>query len=1791
LIRKEISILISAVLIVALMTSSFVSSVDVTGAPGRNGENFLYSVSISPTVVRVNQGDFGTYNVQVSRGSDEGQLSILLSLDAASSNLLKTAVTLNPTVLNFEQGQNTANATLKINSQELELGSSTSFRVQAAILGSAAPDHALSNPAALIVRAAETRQSSNSQTDLESQQSLSSQSLPSNLQQEKNPAPKLNTAPIARAGPDQTVNEGQRVILDGSSSTDADNDNLLLSWEQFSPRNPSVELVSSETSYKASFAAPIVDRDTIFRLKLVTKDGNGGLSSDSINILIKNVEEQHREETVPRSDLGTVVAPNLGETSTENHSPTVNIMQVLTTEQDKPLSISLKGNDPDKDDKITYIILTNPSHGTVAGFDKTSGSMMYLPSSGYIGQDRLSYRALDIHDSASNEGQVVIRVNAPRQSAASPTLPAPVNLSSSTSEEGSFTGSTTSSSSSPTPKSNENTTTGSTSDKGTKTNANASSVLRNAPKSDGNTTALFASGKGTNAKTNTSAVGINDTKLASANATQQNETQRSFAASSIAAGELYRFVKDWGGFSSPHALDVDSSGNVYVVDTNNNLVKVFNANGTFIRQWGGAGSTNGKFNSPQGISVQKSSGNVYVVDTGNNRVQKFSPAGTFLLSWGGKGSGNGQFDTPASIDHDSLGNSYVADANNKRIVKSLDSQFITKWSGAGAGQGQLKGPHGITVDSGNNVYVVDSTNNELLKFTSSGTFIKSIGGLPTSSADGKFNLPHGVGADSQDSIFVTDRGNNRVQKFDAALSFLTKFGSGPGTTPGVFNGPDGIAISSSGKVYVIDVGNNKVQLWRPAPSISITANTTQLKWDRAVKVTGTVTNFDPTDKVSVEWGDGTPATLVTPISQSGSFEVAHVYGISSTSTNPNNLVAKVQSSSGGEELAVSQTIIVTVQKHATSLTLQLKPNEAPQCANCPIYVIGSLNDTDSIRQNNGVKGKAITLSGSGVSNLANPVQTGGLIFSGSPLTLTSSALQMPAGSEIILPTGTHGVALQFNQVVDVTFTTGNDAIINPTPDSASPELDHADGLKKITIGSPGELKTLFTRDVAATEDNQIAVDFSKKVAAPGQYATLPVSNGTYFSGGVTQTQDGSGLKVVAAFNAASDSAYLGATSPELSYDVSRAAGVGEGIVTAYSGVVWTKLTVGGTNVDGDMCTSVIGGVKTPSGDADADGICDKFEAPPGSNDATFNAFIACPTTLSGTVTVAIDPQCANTNGSIKYNLCFNDQFASAWTGNTDGKRVCPKQGHKDMFVEIDYMSGRQPSANAIKNVIRAFGNAPFANSQPDSFNRGTINGLAHGGITLHVVVSDQFARVAPFNVWTDTTPGLNDFRGVKEANFGTAAERGGTSGMPGMTASAWSSTGDVLKHYVYHYGQWVTYYGGACTDGTDADTLVDGLSSGLAELLGNDFIVSLGCGFGGGVDTSGNSATRLGSLGTDDEQAGTLMHELGHNLNLAHGGPATLAITSVNYNMNCKPNYLSVMNYARQLPNAVLDQASWEAGFNYVGPGAQTSLDYARSTLPNLPEGAAPEATNIASSDGKQYWIVYGTPTKSPAVRKVLSGTSIDFDGSGAKAGTVSADLNVLSPTIAGCGPFATPTTFPLTPDLPQTLTSHSDWDKVNLVFSNDGDSQDGVTTRVSLPFINKNTQELKPIFLQSVASDIKVLFIPPPEPDGSSKFNTGSTVPLKFQLKDKNGNFITNAVVKLVAEKGSTTIVGSTPFSFGNGHYQYNWLSPSGASGKGEWTLKYILNYQSTNPALPQSVLPGPFATDQYTLKITGVK
>lgn len=236
--------------------------------------------------------------------------------------------------------------------------------------------------------------------------------------------------------------------------------------------------------------------------------------------------------------------------------------------------------------------------------------------------------------------------------------------------------------------------------------------------------------------------------------------------------------------------------------------------------------------------------------------------------------------------------------------------------------------------------------------------------------------------------------------------------------------------------------------------------------------------------------------------------------------------------------------------------------------------------------------------------------------------------------------------------------------------------------------------------------------------------------------------------------------------------------------------------------------------------------------------------------------------------------------------------------HKDIFLEIDYMQYHAPRTGVLPAIVTAFANAPVQN--PDGLQ----------GINLHYYVDEQIPHQTSINVWTD-------FDALKDSWFGTYSERQNT---PNAV---------LAKAKTFHYALFVHQYN-------------NGASSGTSEIPGNDIVVSLGA--------TGWGTYNGHTVGTVEEQKGTLMHELGHNLGLRHGG---------NVDENCKPNYLSVMNYAFQFPDYV----------------SSRPLDYSRSQLNTISETGLDEGTGISpASSPTTLKTVYG-PT-SPLVSNALSGST-----------------------------------------------------------------------------------------------------------------------------------------------------------------------------------------------------------------------
>jgi DNA-binding beta-propeller fold protein YncE len=114
--------------------------------------------------------------------------------------------------------------------------------------------------------------------------------------------------------------------------------------------------------------------------------------------------------------------------------------------------------------------------------------------------------------------------------------------------------------------------------------------------------------------------------------------------------------------------------------------------------WGTDGTGDGEFAEPHGVAVD-SSDNVYVVDTKNFRIQKLTSDGKFITQWGTDGTGDGEFQKPHSIAVDSSNYIYITDEDNKNVQKYTgDGEFVTQWGFEAAGD-ETGEPHGIEIDS------------------------------------------------------------------------------------------------------------------------------------------------------------------------------------------------------------------------------------------------------------------------------------------------------------------------------------------------------------------------------------------------------------------------------------------------------------------------------------------------------------------------------------------------------------------------------------------------------------------------------------------------------------------------------------------------------------------------------------------------------------------------------------------------------------------------------------------------------------------------------------------------------------------------------------------------------------------------------------------------------------------------------------------------------------------------------------------------------------------------------------
>lgn len=314
--------------------------------------------------------------------------------------------------------------------------------------------------------------------------------------------------------------------------------------------------------------------------------------------------------------------------------------------------------------------------------------------------------------------------------------------------------------------------------------------------------------------------------LVSPGAHAQNAAQRA------ALAQLFRGHADTASgveatsvpLALPGGLAFDAAGNLYIADTDHQMVREVNLAGiiTTIAGTGeqgfsgdGGAATSADLDSPVGVAVD-ASGNIYIADTHNQRIREVvngvinTIAGTGTAGFSGDGgpAASAQLHDPTALAIDSRGNLYIADRDNFRI-REISGGAITTVAGDGdqtySGDGGLAtaagldSPDGVAVDSALNLYIGDTHNQRVRMVAASTGIITTIAGTgeKTFTADGAaataaLARPRGLAVDASGNVYIADSDNDRIREISNS-NISTIAGNG---TEG-FSGDKGASTSAS----------------------------------------------------------------------------------------------------------------------------------------------------------------------------------------------------------------------------------------------------------------------------------------------------------------------------------------------------------------------------------------------------------------------------------------------------------------------------------------------------------------------------------------------------------------------------------------------------------------------------------------------------------------------------------------------------------------------------------------------------------------------------------------------------------------------------------------------------------------------------------------------------------------------------------------------------------------------------------------------------------------------------------
>lgn len=307
-------------------------------------------------------------------------------------------------------------------------------------------------------------------------------------------------------------------------------------------------------------------------------------------------------------------------------------------------------------------------------------------------------------------------------------------------------------------------------------------------------------------------------------------------------------------FSTITDITIDSQGNLYISDSGNNVIRKITPSGVVSTFAGGgsngisSGSADGQntaalFNNPGGINID-SNGNLYIVDAGNNsQIRMITQQGAvstipnnqFLSSTPSLPTPNNPPSSslisylPTDVVVDSMGNLYAPVANDTHSIHLISA---TGAKGLFAGMKNVHAsctwPCGLKFNASNNVYVADNTSHVIRQISNTSTVSVFAGSGTAGKTDGQgtaasFSAPSFVVADQFGNLWVADTGNHAIRKISPTGAVTTIGGTGSPTPfqdnqnaiTATFNTPRGLAIDGQNNIYVCDSGNFSIRKLSP----------------------------------------------------------------------------------------------------------------------------------------------------------------------------------------------------------------------------------------------------------------------------------------------------------------------------------------------------------------------------------------------------------------------------------------------------------------------------------------------------------------------------------------------------------------------------------------------------------------------------------------------------------------------------------------------------------------------------------------------------------------------------------------------------------------------------------------------------------------------------------------------------------------------------------------------------------------------------------------------------------------